>query len=241
MKRIIFIIFVTLLMSGCTQLETTTNLAIVKQSVKPSLVVVCSKYGMPSRSGNNTCVEYGYCYSLGIFTDTGFVVSASALNDNDLSRYGLSRNAYFCGLSYRRIADSLYQTLPPCADIVTSELLHVTPHPVRNGPSLSEYTDTIFDNSLLLWAFVSDTLGMAGNAYTMMTELSVELDDTNLTQRVVVPMLPDTFDNAMKPCKAIGAIWVVPCNDQADKTQFRVAGMVVRDREGWVLTPLYSK
>lgn len=233
MKRITFLIFVTLLLSGCSQLGNTPNQAIVKQSVEPSLVVVCSKYGSPNRSGDDHRVEYGYCYTLGVFTDTGFVVSASALNDNDLSRHGLSQEAYLCGLSYRRIDDSLYQSLPPCAAIVTSELLHVTPEPVNNGPSLTEYTDTVFDNSLLLWTFVSDTLGKAGSLYTMVTELSVELDDTDLTQRVVAP----TLDDAKKPYKAIGAVWVVPCN-QAGKIQFRVAGMVVRDREGWVLAPL---
>lgn len=239
MKRITFLIFVTLLMSSCAQLGRTPNLAIVKQSVEPSLVVVCNKYGLLNSAGNNPCSEYVYCYTLGVFTDSGFIAPASILNDTDLSQYDLSQKTYFCGFSYRRIADSLYRTLPPGADIVTSELLYVTPGNVNNGPSLAEYTDTIFDNSLLLWAFVSDTLGKAGEVYTMVTELSVELDDTDLTQRVVAPMLPDTLDDDMKSCKVIGAVWVVPCKAQSDTIQFRVAGMVVRDREGWVLVPLY--
>ena len=234
MKRIIFLIFVMLLMGGCTRLGNIPNQDFVKQSIEPSLVVVCSKYGSPNRSGDDHCVEYAYCYTLGVFTDTGFVVY-----DTDLSRCGLSNDAYFCGLSYRHVYDSLYSPLPPCADIVTSRLLHITPYPMNNGPSLAEHSDTVFDNSLLLWAFVSDTLGKAGAVYTMATELSVELNDTDLTQRVVAPTLPDTLDEGMKACKAIGAVWVVPCKAQSDTIQFRVAGMVVRDREGWVLVPLY--
>lgn len=237
MKRIIFLFFVMLLMSSCSQLGKNPDRAIVKQSVEPSLVVVCSIYGMPNRSGNGQRVEYVYRYTLGVFTDTGFVVPASAFNGDDLSQSGQSRDAYFCGISYRHITDSLYRPLPPCADIVTSELLHVTPYPSYNGPSLAEYTDTVFDNSLLLWAFVSDTLGQAGTVFTMVTDLSVELDDSDLTQRVVAPNLPDTLDDSMKQCKAIGAVWVVPCKD--DTTQFRVAGMVVQDKDGWKLVPLY--
>ena len=233
MKRIIFLFFVTLLMGGCTRLGSIPNQDFVKQSIEPSLVVVCSKYGSPNRSGVGQRVEYGYCYTLGVFTDTGFVVY-----DTDLSRCGLSSDAYFCGLSYRHVYDSLYSPLPPCADIVTSKLLHITPYPMNNGPSLTEYTDTVFDNSLLLWAFVSDTLGKAGAVYTMATELSVELDDADLTQRVVAPTLPDALDDGMKSCKAIGAVWVVPCKTLDDTIQFRVAGMVVRDREGWALAPL---
>ena len=237
MKRFVYFIGVmTLVMSACTQLETTYDEAAVKQSIEPSLVVVCSKYGFPDRSGNDHRAEYGYCYTLGVFTDTGFVVPASALNETDFSRCGV--NSYFCGLSYRRITDSLYRTLPPCADILTDELLHLTPEPASNAPSLAEYTDTVFENSLLLWAFVSDSMGKMGSVYTMVTELSVELNGADLTQRVVAPPLPETLHDELKSCKTIGAVWVVPCHTQNDGTQYRVAGMAVRDSDGWLLVKL---
>ena len=249
MKRIIIALLLIVPMIVSAQWGMTPNQAMVKESIEPSLVVVCCAYKLQDSSGQrygrNNRSEFSQGYTLGVRTDSGLVVAASVLQpwlfDADFTRYRQSHTPVLSTVSCRQLGDSTYKVFPLSTDSTSTPwLLQMPADSVKNVPALAVHADTAYKNGWLLWVYVSDTLGKAGFASTTAVMASVELNDSVRSQRVNAPSLSGLVRDSLASRKVVGAVWVVPSYPRAGMVQFRVAGMAVRDSTGWLLVPLYS-
>lgn len=246
MKRILFVAFVLLPIAVSAQWGITPNQAMVKQSIEPSLVVVCSAYKLQDSSGwhygRNNRTEFSQGYALGVIADSGLLTATSSIKpwlyDADFTRYSQSHKPVLSETSFRQIGDSTYKPLPIAANASTSLIMCVQSDSVTIIPALSTYNDTSYRNSWLLWCFASDTLGKVGVVSTSAIVCSTVFNDSVSVHPVVSPAVPSMVHDSIAALKPIGAVWVVPTYPQAGMIQFRVAGLAIRDSTGWLLVPV---
>ena len=248
MKRILIVAFVMLPIAMSAQWGITPNQAMVKQSIEPSLVVVCSAYKLQDsaeqRYGRNNRAEFGQGYTLGVVSDSGLILAASALQpwmlDADFARYRQSYTPVLSALTYRQTSDSAYSPIPLTTDsTMSSGLLRIPTDSIRDLPALAIHTDSTHKNGWLLWVCVSDTLGKAAVSSTTAIMYSAELAGADTVLHVDAPMAPSIARDRGAARKPVGAVWVVPSYPHAGIVQFRVAGMAVRDSTGWIIAPIY--
>lgn len=224
----------------------TPNQAMVKGAVEQSVVVVCSAYKLQDSTGQhygrNNRPEFNQSYSIGVVTDSGLIVAESILQpwvfDTDFARYSRSYKPVLSVVTYRRLSDSVYNSLSPNVDSITPFLSQIPIDSVKNIPSLAPHTDTTYRNGWLLWVYASDTLGKVGLTSTTAVMCSAEMNDTVTAQRVNAPLGSSLLGDTLALRKPLGAVWVVPCFPKAGLVQFRVAGIIVRDSTGWLLVPI---
>ncbi len=247
MKRILITTFVLLPIAVSAQWGITPNQAMVKQSIEPSLVVVCSAYKLQDSSGQhygrNNRTEFSQGYTLGIVTDSGLITASSSIKpwlyDTDYTRYSQSHKPVLSEMSFRPIGDSSYSSLPISIDSSSSLIMSVRSDSLVNIPALSIHSDTSYRNGWLLWCFASDTLGKAGAVSTSAIVCSSELNGSITAQPVVVPAMPSMVRDSVAAPKPVGAVWVVPTYPKAGMIQLRVAGIAIKDSAGWLLVPIH--
>lgn len=246
MKRILIAAFVLLPIAVSAQWGITPNQAMVKQSIEPSLVVVCSAYKLQDDSGQhygrNNRTEFSQGYTLGIVTDSGLITATSSIKpwlyDADYTRYSQSHKPILSEMYFRQIGDSSYMSLSTSVDSSSSLIMCMRSDSLSNIPALSTHNDTSYSNGWLLWCFVSDTLGKAGAVSTSAIVCSAEFNDSVLAQSVVSPTVPSMVHDSIAALKPIGSVWVVPTYPKAGMIQFKVAGLAIKDSNGWQLVPV---
>lgn len=246
MKKLLIAALVILPMTVSAQWGMTPNQAMVKRSIEPSLVVVCSAYKLQDASGQrygrNNRIEFSQGYTLGVVTDAGLLTAASSvepwLYDADYARYSRSHKPLLSKTSMRQIGDSSYRSFPLAADSSTSPIMCVRSDSLASIPTLSTHNDTSYRDGWLLWCFVSDTLGKVGAVSTSAIVCSAVFDDSVSSQRVAAPATSGMVHDSLASRKPIGAAWVVPTYPKAGVVQFRVAGLTIKDSTGWLLVPV---
>lgn len=246
MNRLLIAVFAILPIIVSAQWGMTPNQAMVKQSIEPSLVVICSAYklqdGSGQRYGRNNRAEFSQGYTLGVVTDAGLLTAASSIKpwlyDADYARYSRSHKPLLSATSLRQIGDSSYGSFPLAADSSSSLIMCVRSDSLAGIPALSTHNDTSYRDGWMLWCFVSDTLGKAGAVSTSAIVCPAVFGDSVATRRVATPAASGMVHDNIASCKPIGAVWVVPTYPKAGTVQFRVAGMAVKDSTGWMLVPV---
>lgn len=246
MKRfaLAFLFFLPMMVSA--QWGLTPNQAMVKRSIEPSLVVVCSAYKLQDGSGRHygrhDRAEFSQGYALGVVIDSGLLVATSTikpwLHDADYARYSRTHKPVLSNTAFRQIGDSLYKPLSIAVDSSSSPIMSVRPDSVAHMQAMSIHNDTSYKDGWLLWCFVSDTLGKAGSVSMSAVVCSSEFGDSALSQHVAAPVVSGLIRDSIASRKPIGAVWVVPTYPRAGIVQFRVAGMAVKDDTGWILVPV---
>lgn len=247
MKVFSFILntFVTLSVWG--QGLVSPNQAIVKASIEQSVVITCSGYTLQDstgqRYGRNNRTEFSQVYSLAVVTDSGLIVPASLsfpwTCDADFKRYRSSYNPILNSIRFRQLGDSIYSSLQLAVDSTSSPLLfRMSKDSVEKVPQLSIHSDSTYNNGWLLWVYASDTLGNVGLTSTTAVAAPSNISDTIPSIPVNAPLASGLMHDSTASRKPIGAAWVVPCYPQPGLVQFRVAGLTVRDSEGWLLIPI---
>lgn len=248
MKKITIILFlISVLSQTAAQSFLTSNQAMVKASVEQSIVITCSGYKLQDSTGQhygrNNRAEFNQIYSLAIATDSGLIVPTATINpwmfDGDFDRYRSSHTPVLCKIGYRQIKDSVFFNPQLTADSTSSRQLFRMPTDSLEGiPHLAIHTGSSYNNGWLLWVYASDTLGNAGITSTTAVMAPSNISDTVPEIQVPAPMTSGMLRDSIASRKPIGAVWVVPCYPQPGMVQFRVAGLAVRDTDGWILAPL---
>ncbi len=247
MKLYPFILLTLISLSASGQGLFSPNQAMVKASVEQSIVITCSGYKLQDSTGQhygrNNRAEFNQIYSLAIATDSGLIVPTTTINpwmfDDDFDRYRSSHTPVLCKIGYRQISDSTFSNLQLTADSTDSRQLFRMPTDSLEGiPLLTIHTGSSYNNGWLLWVYASDTLGNAGITSTTAVMAPSNISDTVPEIQVPAPMTSGMLRDSIASRKPIGAVWVVPCYPQPGMVQFRVAGLAVRDTDGWILAPL---
>lgn len=247
MKVFPFVITTFLTLSAWGQGLMSPNQAMVKAAVEQSVVITCSGYKLQDstgqRYGRNNRTEFSQVYSLAVATDSGLVIPASTTTpwsyDSDFDRYRTSHSPILNSIRFRIIDDSVYRNLQQTVDSTQSQMLYrMSADSVAKVPQLSIHNDTTYRNGWLLWVYASDTLGNAGATSTIAVTAPSNICDTIPSIRVNAPIFSGLFLDSVAACKPIGAVWVVPYYPRPGIVQFKVAGLTVRDSEGWMLAPI---
>ena len=247
MKKIPFIIALTLTFTTMGQGLVSPNQAMVKGAVEQSVVVVCSGYKLQDttgqRFGRNNRAEYSQTYTLGVATEEGLVLAPQVTKpwttDADFVRYRNSHTPVLSSIAYRRLNDSVLTALPLSVDSTTLPPLRlILADTIATVAPLAVHTDGAASGGWLLWVYASDTLGQAGKTATTAVITNAAVGDTT-PQYVTAPALSALLRDSIAKPKVLGAVWVTPCYPEAGIVQFKVVGMAVRDDNTWRLTPLH--